>query len=180
MPRQSGATGFIDFDIVGDRQGVQAMLTRLDSALSPVGLSLFLYGPVGAFIKHRAAQRFSGQGDDVSGKWAPLKESTIEFRENQHFKSGPINKRTGELERYITQGTVKVTPVPGFGAAMTYPGDEPDNAHLVTKVKTAQSGKAHPLTRPRPVLGMNERDLAAIMTSLAFHVKGYRATGAKA
>lgn len=165
-------TAFIDFDIVGDIAGVQAMLNQIDSALSPAGLALFLFGPVQHWVKSRSAARFGSEGDDVTGGWAPLKVSTIEIREHQGFGAGPINRRTGELERYITQSTGAITSVPGM-STFVYPGDAAES-HLATKVATAQKGKVSPLTKPRPVLGMNERDLASIMTSLAFHVKTYQ------
>lgn len=170
-------TAFIDFQIVGDRTGVQEMLNHVDSALSPVGLGLFLHGAIAPHLKRRAASRFKGEGDDAVGKWAPLEESTILIREGYGFPPGPINRRTGELENYIVNGGSDVKSVPGM-STLTYP--DPNKArgpHLSKKVQTAQMGKPGRSGKPtprRPVLGMNETDLAAVMTKLAIHVQTWR------
>lgn len=150
------------------------MLAHLDSSLSPVGLGAFLFGSVGPWVKRRAADRFANEGDDVSGKWLPLQQSTIEIREKAGFPGrNPINKRTGELEAYITQGQIGVTAGPGVGV-LRYPDNAPRTRAIREKVKTAQKGRAMPATRPRPILGLNERDLAQVIEMLAFHVQGWK------
>lgn len=167
-------TAFIQFDIVGTRSGVQAMLEQLDSALSPVGLAFFMKGAVHPHLQRRAVSRFAGEGDDAVGQWAPLKESTILIREGYGFGPGPINRRTGELENYIVNSGSDVQSVPGM-TSLVYPDpNAPRGPYLARKMHTAQKGKVSPSTRPRPVLGMNETDLAQVMTMLAFHVQGYR------
>jgi hypothetical protein len=164
-------SGFIEFDIVGNERGVQQMLNSIDSALSPVGLAAFLYGAVGPWVKERAADRFQQEGDDVSGKWAPLQQTTIDIREHSGFEGPhPINVRTHELENYITQGDIGVTTSPGYGI-MRYPQNPPKSKGLREKVKTAQGGRTTPPTVARPVLGLNERDLAQVLVMLAFHVQ---------
>ncbi|SRR6266540_3903787 len=163
-------TGFIEFDIVGNERGVQEMLNTIDSALSPVGLAAFLYGNVGTYVKKRASDRFMEQGDDVTGTWAPLAEATQEIRERAGYgATEPINKRTGQLEEYITQGQMWVTTGPGYGM-LQYPKNTPDQA-LREKMSTAQRGRESPKTVARPVLGLNEQDLAVVLTMLAFHIQ---------
>jgi len=165
------ATGFIDFEIVGNEQGVQAMLNKIDSALSVTGLAEFLYGAVGPWVKERAANRFVNEGDDVTGKWLPLAPATVEIRERSGFEgSHPINKRTGELEEYITQGQIGVTSSPGI-ASLKYPENPPRTKSVREKMKTAQQGRSNPHTMPRPVLGLNEKDLTQVLTMLAFFVQ---------
>lgn len=165
-------TGFIDFHIVGNERGVQRMLDVIDSSLSPTGLAQFLYGAVGPWVKERAQDRFAQEGDDVSGRWAPLQEVTVEIRERAGFEgSHPINVRTTELERYITESDIVASAGPGWGT-LKYPGSEPKSKGLREKMKTAQRGRASPSTAARPVLGLNERDLANVMTMLALHVQG--------
>lgn len=164
--------GFMDFDIVGTERGVQQMLDTVDSALSVTGLAAFLYGAVGPWVKDRATDRFASEGDDVTGKWAPLQQVTVDIRERAGFEGAhPINERTGELERYITQSEIGVVSSPGLGV-MNYPNDPPRSGAVREKMKTAQTGRAHPSTVARPVLGLNERDLGSVMTMLAFHVQG--------
>ena len=164
-------TAFIDFDIVGNERGVQEMLNSIDSALSPVGLAAFLYGAVGPWVKQRAADRFTSEGDDVTGKWAPLQQTTVEIRESYGFEGAhPINRRTGELEAYITEGEVGVTAAPGIGV-LKFPQNPPATKSGREKLKTAQKGRTSPATVARPVLGLGERDLAQVVTMLAFHVQ---------
>lgn len=163
-------TGFIDFEIVGNRQGVQFMLDRIDSALSPVGLAAFLHGSVAPWLEERAEQRFAKQGDDASGRWAPLKPITVEIREEEGYGPGPINQRTHELRDYILGVGSDVTAGPGL-ASLTFPGKPANTQRLKTKVETAQKGKARPATVKRPVLAVNERDLGQVLTSLAFFIR---------
>lgn len=164
-------TGFIEFEIVGNNRGVQEMLNTIDSALSPIGLAAFLHGAVGPWVKERAADRFKNEGDDVSGRWAPLQQSTVEIRENMGFEGEhPINKRTGELEAYITEGEIGVTTSPGLGV-LKYPQNPPATASLKDKLKTAQTGRSTPRTVARPVLGMNENDLSHVLLMLALHIQ---------
>lgn len=168
------ASGWLDFEIVGTKHGVERMLAVLDTALSPIGISAFLGGAVGPYLKERARDRFINEGDDVSGRWAPLKQSTVERRERGDWAvSGahPINVRTHELQNYITQSSWAVTPTP-VGASLAYPGKRTSKKSLREKVKTAQQGKTHPSTVARPVLGMNEHDLGYVVAMLAFHVQG--------
>lgn len=166
-------TGFIDFEIVGNERGVQEMLNVVDTALSPVGLASFLGLAVAPWIKQRAAERFANEGDDASGKWAPLEPVTVEIREKSGFQGpGPINRRTGELEDYITQGAVGISTGPGMGA-LEYPKGLPPTKSLKEKMETAQRGKTRrPQTVPRPVLAMNETDLSHVLVLMAMHVQG--------
>lgn len=147
------------------------MLNRIDSSLSAVGLAAFLHGAVGPWVKERASDRFASEGDDVSGQWAPLSSATVEIREKAGFGGDhPINKRTGELEAYITQGQIGVVASPGLGV-LKYPDNPPRTKAIREKMKTAQQGRTRPSTVARPVLGLNERDLAQVLTMLAFHVR---------
>lgn len=163
--------GFMDIEMRGDAQQVNAMLERLSSALSGPMLIGFM-GSVGEYLQSRARSRFASEGDDVSGAWHPLSDVTQHFRETQGFPaSHPINKRTGDLEVYITQSSYSVTPNP-LGATTTYPsGGAKTQGWLREKIKTAQTGKASPATEARPVLGMNERDLLYVMITFAFLVQ---------
>jgi hypothetical protein len=72
--------GLIAIDIFGDTKGVDVLLDRLMVTLSPEGLAAFLGSTVEPYFRKRAAIRFRDEGDDVSGKWAPLLESTKEIR----------------------------------------------------------------------------------------------------
>lgn len=165
------ARGFVDVDISVQKESVTALLTHLDTALNPVAIASFLGASVDPWLRTRAKDRFKSEGDDVSGGWAPLKESTQNIRSQMGYGSAhPINNRTGALEEYIVGSPNRLT-IHGLGATLTLPGRAP-TGELKTKVQTAQKGRGNPRTVPRPVLGMNERDMSFVLTALAMHVGG--------
>jgi hypothetical protein len=161
---------FVDIEITGDDRPVNALLNRVLYTISPIGLEVFMDEMVEPWIKTRARDRFMDEGDDVSGAWAPLKPSTVLMRSQMGYGGdGPINKRTGELERYITDSDAKLTEL-GSGINFVYPGNKA-SGELADKVITAQVGKAFPNTVPRPVLGLNETDLEYVLTSISHFIQ---------
>jgi hypothetical protein len=163
--------GWIDFDIDVEKRSVEALLMRLDTALSPPAIAQLLGGPVQEYVKRRAAQRFANEGDDVVGAWAPLQPATQAIRAQEGYGAdGPINRRTDELMNYIV-GSPGRTVMHSLGATLTYPGNPP-TGETKAKVQTAQIGKPYPQTPPRPVLGLGEQDLIEILTILSVYVGG--------
>lgn len=167
------SVGFIDIDIVGGKRDVQDMLEHLDSALSPLGMQIFLNGRIGPFLRKRAADRFKNEGDDAVGRWRQLSTVTNEWREFYGFPPAhPINRRTGALEAYITGAASDVKSGPGW-SMLTYPDTPPGSKWTAEKLRTAQRGKEYPNTTSRPVLGMGEVDLSFTLTQLALHIQGW-------
>lgn len=163
------SSGSVRIVVDVDSENVEQMLARTSLALSAVGMFIFLNGAVGPWLKRRAEDRFAAEGDDVSGKWLPLEAYTTQIRSAGGYGAEhPINKRTGELENYITQGGADVISAGGF-SQLTFPGNAP-SAREATKVATAQIGALTPSTPARPVLGVNEVDLAFVLAALATHV----------
>jgi hypothetical protein len=164
---------YIDIDLTGDAAYVTKMITHLDAKLGPQGLTAFLSLTVFPYLTKRAKQRFQGEGDDVVGKWTPLAPTTEVIRQAMGYGGAhPINVRTGELERYITQGSVQASvQASPAGAFLQHPASPPQGK-LKSKLKTAQQGdpKFGRGVPPRPVLGMNEADLGFVMAELAFYV----------
>lgn len=120
--------------------------------------SAFLSGPVAEFLQERARRRFAAEGDDAVGKWAPLKEATVNIRLSQNYGGEhPINRRTGELERWVVDGGWNAYPT-SYGAEMAYPGSIP-TGELLEKVQVAQRGDDRAVARP--VLGLTDTDLIA-------------------
>ena len=146
-------------------------LEKLQASISPMALTLFQESVVVPYIKERAIQRFVSEGDSATGKWAPLKESTQKVRKYYGYgESHPINKRTGQLENFITGISPGV--VAGAGTVLTFPGPISSSA-LEQKFLTAQQGRIQPLTVPRPVLGWMEGDVIFLASSLeSFIQKG--------
>lgn len=162
--------GSINIQITGDASGVQAMLNRLEQKLLPPNIGAFLNVTVDPYLQQRASQRFAGEGDDVVGNWSPLSPATEGIRSAQGYGAAhPINRRTGDLENYIARsgGDVDVNPA---GATLTFPG-APAQGELADKVQTAQVGRAFPATVPRPVLGLNQNDLLAVLTATALYIQ---------
>lgn len=151
---------------------VDALLLRLDTAMSPLGIAQYMKVAVDPWIRRRVKERFDAEGDDAVGRWLPLSPETRIIRAAKGFQpDGPINVRTGELERFITQGAVeRITPT-SSGATYVYPGLG-FGGELRTKYDTAQAGKKSPRTPPRPVVGIGERDLAHVLSSLSMWIQG--------
>jgi hypothetical protein len=163
--------GSIAIQIIGDDRGVAAMLSHLDTALNPAGVASFLGATVDPWLRSRARDRFMEEGDDVTGKWVPLASATQQIRSTQGYGSAhPINRRTGRLEEYVA-GSPNAITIHSLGATLTFPGRKP-TGELKKKLETAQSGRVNPNTPPRPVLGMNEADMAFVLTALALYIKG--------
>lgn len=162
--------GFVHMEFYGDSTQVEAMLDRIELTTSPIGLANFLHNRVDPYMRERLEARFRLEGDDVTGPWEPLKQATQDIRSSLGYGAAhPINVRTGELEAYIT-GSPSGVVYDGIGAVMTMPGSVPQDPELRTKVRTAQRGKVDPRTPARPVMGMNEQDLAVVMTDLALYI----------
>jgi hypothetical protein len=68
---------------------------------------------------------------------------------------------------YITQGNAATQMFP-WGAGITLPG-QPASGELLEKMIRAQAGDER--TVPRPVLGMNENDLIAVLLLLARYIR---------
>jgi hypothetical protein len=153
-------------------------LDRLIFLLEAEGMAAWMGTTVGPWLRKRASDRFASEGDDVSGPWAPLSPATQMIRaEGPWAVSGdhPINRRTGELENWVAQGTWFAYP-DTLGASLTYPAGEPVG-ELREKMEVAQRGRPQslgpdkPRTVARPVLGVNEADLAFVMTALAMDIQ---------
>jgi len=156
------------FKVTGN---VEEKLLMLDTAVSPTALALFLGVAVDSYIRGRASDRFAQEGDDVTGPWKQLRPATIGYREFEGYPGPhPINVRSGELEEFITgnDGLVVTTQK---GAYYKLPGNRP-NGELGKKFETAQKGRKKPHTLPRPVLGMNQTDLGAVLTMLFHSIEG--------
>jgi len=168
MPSRSRVPGpHVDLDISIDDREVLLFLQAIRGVLSGFSLHYFLRDEGMKYLRRRAQERFDSEGDDASGAWLPLSAATVEIRESEGFPGeGPINRRTGELERYIVHGGWPAYRQTPQSASVTWPGREP-SGELGRKFRTAQVGRAFPRTPARPVLAVNERDTFTMVGMLA-------------
>lgn len=152
-----------------EREHLDATLAELALRLSPPGLATYLATVVDPFLRERIDQRFSGEGDDVTGAWHPLAVATQQIRASYGYPPAhPINVRSDKLRSWLV-GTPADIKVSGFDAEANHPPPTTD-AVMNTKLTTAQAGKSHPFTPARPVIGMNENDLMFITSSLVAYI----------
>lgn len=157
---------FLEIAITGD---TEQKLQRLSALLNPEPVAAWMGETVDGYLHERASQRFDEEGDDASGKWAALKESTQTIRASMQFPPAhPINVRTGELADFIENTPGRVVP-DTQGVTLTLPGKEPGNPILQDKLRRAQKGDIR--TPARPVLAVNEHDALAIMTEFEYYLR---------
>jgi hypothetical protein len=171
MAKAGTSRGFLRVTV--DSREVDAILLRGQMAVSTPSLAFFLKSSVEPYLQGRARDRFTKQGDEVTGAWEALKPSTQSIREALGYNpTWPINVRTGALEDYVTNTPGTITG--GAGAAvLTLPGASA-TGELADKVATAQGGKEamgrRGSTPPRPVLAMGVQDLEGMMVLLSAYM----------
>jgi hypothetical protein len=152
------------FEIDVDATEVTRALDILDRRLQ-VEMGDWMRGDLHDYLVQRASDRFTNEGDDASGPWAPLSNATEAIRASRGFPPAhPINVRTHDLQRFILGSAGSVV---GAGTwQFQWPGDPP-SGELVDKMETAQLGRVNPSTVARPVIALGVRDFNDIMDSLA-------------
>lgn len=172
------AVGAWDVEILVDKKDVDRHMRAIEDSLRGNSMMLFHQLATQQILRNRARERFAKEGDAVSGRWARLLDSTQDIREHAGYgPAHPINKRTGELENYITNGNNQFTYGADF-ANFFMPGRGSRTARA--KLATAQGGRpaGGPMpdgwggtkpspspTVPRPVIGMDAVDLAHVVAA---------------
>jgi phage gpG-like protein len=152
-----------------DATEVLVMLERADRAISNANIARALTGTVAEYMQERARERFAVEGDDASGKWAPLSWATIKMRQEAGYGSGPINRRTGEMYDWLTSANGELFSS-GDNVLLMWPDTEFPGGELGKKLEHAQAGAEDPPTVPRPVIAANEEDLLGVMTRLGTEI----------
>lgn len=157
----------ITFEV--DAKDVNARLAKFQDNTEAPRLPHFIQDDLAAFLQLRAEERFKNEGDDAVGAWAPLSAATENIRASKGFSSAhPINKRTGDLERFVTGSRGKLTSE-GGGFGITFP-DDPPSGDLSQKMITAQIGRPNPRSPARPVVGLSQVDEEGIMDLLSEYI----------
>lgn len=159
---------------------VKKMMLGLEHSLSGGALAAWMTGTMDPWVRTRAKSRFANEGDDASGKWAPLAPATQDIRENLGYgRAHPINRRTSALEQFITGTPGQIVFGPNM-AVLTYLENVPSKDYLPRKVEIAQLGEEREIgdTPARPVLDLGMVDLEFAMKSLANGIFGSMGLGA--
>jgi len=144
-------------------------LYRVESALGRV--DQFLRGPVVTTLQLRASERFAAQGDDASGKWAPLRWPTEQIRAFQGFgPKWPINIRTGDMRDWLLGDGGEVRAYRGGHARVNWPNKP--SGELGEKYSTAQKGNKKKNTVARPIVAMNAADSTLVRTEFSAWLQG--------
>lgn len=156
-------------DIFVDDRDVRRVIAALNVTLSDESLEQFLVQRVQPYLKERAEARFRRQGDDRSGRWAPLKPSTKRKRKAEGFPpSRPINIRTGELHDFI-MGSAAGHGSGGGQAYLSMPGRGTPGQEI--KALIAQRGNRRTGQPARPVLAINQVDARQINRRLGWWIE---------
>lgn len=158
----------VSMDIRVSEREVDAAIRALEISTSPPALALFMNTRVRDWLQGRARERFALEGDDASGEWADLAESTYRIREHEGYVPIRINDRTSALKNWVTSAPGVTTATPSV-TWMEFPGPAP-TPELEKKREVAQRGKVEPYTHERPILATNEADLAAVLALLGSFV----------
>lgn len=151
-----------------DTLDVDRMIERVMLSLSGPNLERFLFDQGHEHFERRIVNRFAVEGDSASGWWPELSDATMEIKEA--LGAEPYsNVRTSDMFHTVTE-EADFWFADNY-AEMILPGKA---AHglVAEKIRTAQEGKAtNPIsnfgpTPPRPILAVDEQDLAQVMTDL--------------
>jgi len=153
--------------ILFDGQKFSNIADSVERSLGPVSMTKFLEGPTDEFLRQRASNRFSSQGDDaVGGKWVKLKEVTEQIRISKGFPPRrPINVRTGDFRTWLTRNTKPQTISTPAGHEMSWPGKMDRLQKRKMMVAQGQTNVA-----ARPVAAIDELDAVAIRSSLSLYL----------
>jgi hypothetical protein len=162
--------GVADVEISGDSRAVDLMMAGLTRAFGPAAITYnLLQDRVYPILEERATERFQEEGDEVVGKWSPLKPYTQEQRAKGGFgPAGPINVRTGALKAHVLERPPDVVPNT-LGGTLWFPKRGGAGKSL-KKVQTAQMGDPKTRTVPRPVLGVGLQDMELILIAVGVHI----------
>lgn len=169
-----------------DKKTADLISAKLFNLLSAPMLSVFLKTTVDPYLRQRVQDRFRQEGDDASGPWVPLADSTHFWREEQGFPpEHPINIRTGQMFNWATSaGSTRM--IGPSSSLLTFPGRKPSGAKMERKVMTAQrgikgqrrgamagssGGTGGKIIPARPILAVDESDMLWVMSALSMQIR---------
>lgn len=178
-PHRSKGTraGAVDLQIEGDSREVHLRLKGLEQAFNPVLMAANLFRRrIHDDVVEQIERRFQSETDPTGKPWAPLAPYTEQMRADGGFgPAHPINVRTGTMKRHLLDSPPSIIPTPG-SVTYRHPAT-PGEGDVPNKIKVAQMGgqqSGFRDTPPRPVLGMDESDLALILWNISLHIADFQ------
>lgn len=147
-----------------DLRLIDSRLAKMRASLTGTEAGRYLSDEARPYLRDRAIVRFSREGDDAVGRWAPLSKATRGIRKKLARYYGwpiqpahPINQRSGELRSFVI-GTQDLRRSESE-ATLTVPRVS-SSRRLNDKMRAAQTGTPTGRKLARPVVGLSERDRA--------------------
>jgi hypothetical protein len=167
-----------------DAVQVLDLMALVQNSLGAESLEQYFH-KVDDFLSDRMVDRFAVEGDDASGQWPPLTETTIRLKEAMGASGDEINVRTGDLIHWMVE-TSDIDVLPSAGGMLEKPSRQIFGDAIATKkLTTAQEGtNVNPMfpgavTPPRPVAVLSDRDCEDILQMLMTHIMTWVVAGAE-
>ena len=142
-------------------------ITALQDAISPEAIAQHHAATTAGFLKNRVLSRFESEGDEVSGKWAPLSDYTVQDRVQKGFPpTHPILRRTGALRKWVMDSPSATT-----GETFMWPSKlPPNNSHIMFAYWGAQVGNPGGNLPRRRIVVVNMADFLTIRQLLEHRI----------
>lgn len=156
----------------GTFQSVEALLREFEDTMTSESLADFMGKVIYPYLRDQSLDRFESEGDETTGKWAPLSDASERWRRWDGVGGDDLNKRTGKLEEFIRQAVPTI--IRGSDSAiLQYPGGLPGDKNTAQKYRVAQQGQAagvdkrrKPKTPPRPIVAVGVEEFAVVSSRL--------------
>lgn len=140
---------------------LEADLERGQERLSDRGLMTLVQALLIPVAKTESQGTIAAQRGPGGRKWRELKASTQRIRASLNYgATEPINKRTGNLERFLNEAGTDLTVAPGFVQGAWPALVNQDSTRLMYAFYTAQGGSKRWGTPARPVVGLGPTGIA--------------------
>lgn len=143
-------------DVIVDTKDAESVINRINDWLNEPHLSDMTRDLFSDVMKEEAEHQFNVGGDP---SWQPLKTATIVRRIAMGFGAGPINVRTGAMEKHVTQSTAHGGPTTD-GAEFSWP----DSAHGELYMKLLRAQGWDKRVPARPVINADDSEVDEFIT----------------
>lgn len=152
--------------------GVELVSGPVDKALQRLYVGMgtaSIIGAMGVIHEHftsKSAEMFSNEKDPWGNDWAALSEATKQIRINLKFPPGPINTRTGRLRDHFVTARPDIIGSSDSVVSYAYPTRAFPDRDIFKRLEQA-SGLNPRGPTARRVVGMDETDIAVVLTTLS-------------